>query len=313
MRKERHDMSITETRPDMHEGSMEPHLLRPDLSPVEDEGSFRTAEIRHTQVGTYPVEYTVRTVPEPTKSPLVIVHGFLGSRPVYEGLGDRLANERETVVVKVPRDLTIDVRQERLTSMSIWAVIKAMRETSPTGQVGIVGHSMGGWIGANIASHKQRTGAIDSLTLVGSAGITNHNLLTLLPDFAKLAHNMRKNRGESPLFEYNASNVREAIWHIIGNPLRTIGEGVSVAGCQIRDTLPELAENGMNVGILQLERDELFKTAQVARIAPYLKPCRYALIPGLGHDGPIARPDVVAAHIEQMLGPDPDDTTLQAA
>ncbi len=292
-------MALAEIHPDMHDGSREPHELSVPLYPLhgEEDISLTTYRDRVHAAGTV-VRCTI-DVPDviTDDTPCLIIPGFGGSEPAYAKLRGEIAlSGRVAATYRPPRTRGLsfapDGSPERLQSKAAYAVTKRLHELYPDTQVDLVTHSMGGWLGAGIALHKPDK--IRSLTLISSAGLTEHNLLKLTPGAINMSKNLLLGMRNGLPFEITPDTVIEALSHFVRNPVRTSGEALAVGTCNIRDTIPALGKLGVRVAILQLEHDELFKESVVAEIAKDLTQ-HYGIIPGLGHAGPITHPTEVAA------------------
>lgn len=201
--------------------------------------------------------------------PILIIPGFEGIEAGYADLRAKIArNRRRARTYKVPRvqdgltpfHLRYLFAPERLTSQAGYANVRHMNQAPHVKGVHVLGHSMGGPIGANIADHKK---SILSLTLVGAAGLEDHSMLTLgrrlpgficgevIPALPKLCQG----------FELEAAY--DALEYMLRNPHLTISEVRQVSRANIRPLFRRLLDKNIRVNVIQMEDDHLFDERNV--------------------------------------------------
>lgn len=245
------------------------------------------------------VRYTTEQPPnteDPTHA--LIVKGYGGSEVAYAKFRTELATYGNAVTTYRPPRTLGDQNPERMQSKAAWAVAKELGKSNGTFETDLVTHSMGSWLGANIAEHKPH--AIRNLIVMGGAGLTGHNIISLAPGALQLGMNVIRDVPRIRSLEYTRDDVIQAVRHVIINPLRSLGEMAAVSGCDIRETLPRLGALGVNVAVVQFEKDELFETNQVARYTEAAG-LELVVIPDLGHAAPITHPQEVAKAVDDVL------------
>jgi pimeloyl-ACP methyl ester carboxylesterase len=236
----------------------------------------------------------------------VIIYGFAGCDAVYRGLAKAMTHEQNLITMTChlarfqhpkaalhPSHLT---KPTALTSKIVRASIGALPDLGLSDHVNLFGHSMGGWIGTELAVHKPHL--VDKLTLFGSAGLIDHSPLNLAPAIPKLlgriAYDLSSRRPDA----VRPVNAYETLKHVASNPLLTISEALTVSVCDVRETLQSI--DGPALAILHPTDDEFFDSqkvsAEAAKITPYVK-----LLEGLGHGVPITHPSEVAEAYADML------------
>lgn len=236
----------------------------------------------------------------------VIIYGFAGSDAAYRGLAKALTTEQglPTLSLQLSRFQHPRAALSRkhlmqptaLTSKLVHAAIGKLPTHDMPEKVNLFGHSMGGWIGTELAVHKPHL--VNTLTLVGSAGLTEHNILTLGPRFPRLVGQIALDLVKERPNALSLRNLYDSGRHIASNPMLTLGEMITVANCNIRDRL----EGGIvpNIVVLHPERDELFDADAVRGQVDGLVDCHFTM-PGLGHGAPITHPSETAAHYAAAL------------
>lgn len=297
-------MALAEIHPDMQLGIQDPFETNAPEPLHAEEALLFTTETDSVNVRGIAVDFTISHPANPSgRPPSMIYHGFAGSEVAYAGLREELATNGETAItIRTPRDATLDHRQERLQSLAYWAVIKELRDLHPSRRVNLLAHSMGSLLAAKTAAYKNRGNdkPVDNLVMVSPPGLTNHNIINLIPGAILLGKNLIRDLHTERPIEPNRQNAVEALAHILRNPVRTAGEMFCVAHCDTRLLFPSLGYLGVRTAILQLEDDELFKTSKVSQIAPNIVD-HYEILQGLGHGGPITKPKQVATAVASYL------------
>lgn len=277
-----------------------------DLHPHQQEGVFNSefeysTQLSHDEVyvGGAKVNITIETPLEVNDDNIIIlVNGYGGAKSGYRGMRHALATcGRRTVTIEPPRSQkfihSVEPRHlrhpELLPSMGLHAIIKKLQANHQVDQVDLIGHSMGGYIATQAASHNSDN--IKSLTLMASAGLDNHSLFKMgmrgplffsqevMPNILKL----------QKLVDF--SLLKAEVRYLLQNPERTIAEGISVAGCNIREQVRNLGRIGVRTAALQFKADNLFPLNSVRKHA---EECV---------DIFLVHPDANAGHLAPQLDP----------
>jgi pimeloyl-ACP methyl ester carboxylesterase len=281
--------------------------------PAEIAGGVLIYEAYETDVGTHitrgiasiagaEVNFTDETpVGIVDTEPYVLIPGFGGIKPGYSRFRHELAVAgHRAISYKPPRTQKPGAKwhpgnlfaRERLTSKAGYAMVRRLTNEDAVTGVHLVGHSMGGPIATEMAAHK--SDRIHSVTLVGSAGLEDHNALTMarrLPGFLKdellpalpLLHD-----------EFNISAVKHIAEYALRSPLLTMAEARQVSRVNARPTLEFLGVLGIGITIVQLEDDHLFIEENVKKQSAHLaNQGRYLVMPG-NHLWPQLEPETAA-------------------
>ena len=108
------------------------------------------------------------------RKPVVFIHGLGGQWQNWIENIPRAALERRTVAIDLPGFGLSPMPPERITISNYARVIEAACQDLGLGAVGIVGNSMGGFIGAEVAIRYPER--VERLVLVSAAGITTANM-----------------------------------------------------------------------------------------------------------------------------------------
>jgi pimeloyl-ACP methyl ester carboxylesterase len=108
------------------------------------------------------------------REPIVFVHGLGGQWQNWLENLPRAAQERRVVALDLPGFGLSAMPRERITISGYGRTVDALCERLGLGKVDIVGNSMGGYIGAEVAI--QFPERVDQLLLVSAAGVTSADL-----------------------------------------------------------------------------------------------------------------------------------------
>jgi pimeloyl-ACP methyl ester carboxylesterase len=108
------------------------------------------------------------------REPIVFVHGLGGQWQNWLENLPRAAQERRVIALDLPGFGLSPMRRDQITISGYGRVVDALCERLGLGVVDIVGNSMGGYIGAEVAIQFPRR--VDQLILVSPAGITSADL-----------------------------------------------------------------------------------------------------------------------------------------
>lgn len=234
-------------------------------------------------------------------TPIFIVPGYGGIKPAYRQLREAIVQHGRPAItlrpirdtglpVPSPRDL---IHPEKLPGETLCKIMEDMEARYGHEKFDLLAHSMGGFVATEFAKcYPER---VRSLTLVASVGIEDHNLATFVPrrilgflknEFLPHFATLRQ--------ENEAKMALEALYYVARNPIRTLGEGVALSFCNIRDDLRRLeTDEGIPVNIMLFESDELIK------YSPNIEQARF--ITGQV----ITFPDEEANHMWPQLQPGP--------
>lgn len=253
------------------EGSLETSTQHPQ----ETEGVFDSeviTQLRRTMLLQGSVRYegarSRYTIEQPNR-PLsdlcfLLVPGYMGVKGLYQKQRHATAEAGFTAVTfKPPRtqDLahSLDPRHllhpDRLLVDAVEALMLKLNYKHGFERFVLPGHSMGG--PAALRAAMRQAQLVEKVILVGSAGLTGHNIGKLalrMPGVAlnevwKHRHSLREN---------TTSIIRREAEYVGPAVMRTIGEGVSVANVNIVGDIPVAQAMGIAVDTQQFASDEFF-------------------------------------------------------
>ena len=108
------------------------------------------------------------------REPIVFIHGLGGQWQNWLENLPRAAQERRVIALDLPGFGLSPMPRDQITIPGYGRTVQALCERLGLGHVDIVGNSMGGYIGAEVAI--QFPQLVDQLLLVSAAGITSANL-----------------------------------------------------------------------------------------------------------------------------------------
>lgn len=236
--------------------------------------------------------------------PFVIFPGFGGIKPGYKKLRHELAaSGRRAVSYAPPRRQGLMASMhpnhlfapEKLTSKAGYAVARYLLRDEEVNGLHLAGHSMGGPIATEVAAHKE---GILSVTLLGSAGLEDHDMMTMgkrMPGF--ILHELIP---ALPMLrdEFNPSAVGHIAEYGLFNPYLTFGEVRQVSGADARPTIRHLGKLGVAVNVVQMEDDHLFIESNVHNQSSKLVD-RYVVLTG-NHLKPQLDPEETANTILEL-------------
>ena len=133
------------------------------------------------------------------RTPVVFVHGLGGQWQNWIQNIPRAALERRTVALDLPGFGLSPMPSERITISNYAKLVEAACHDLGLGSVALVGNSMGGFIGAEVAIRFPQR--VERLVLVSAAGITTSNLYR--------APTLTLGRAASAFFAYTAVRHRQ--------------------------------------------------------------------------------------------------------
>lgn len=244
-------------------------LLEAEAGMVNRTGEIPTEILRgKTMVGAATLYFTAETPVELSDDvPILFVQGFMGPELVYENLRHASTQHgRRAITVGRAgwqRPCAILGKHHRLrphtvTEQSPWAVVKALGED----EVDVVGHSLGGPIGVGMAL--RRHDHVRSLTLLGPAGVTDDNLLTLGLRLPAAAAEIK--RGLPSMYKsYGLRGALAILDYVYKNPARLVGEAITAANSDIKPGLSQLGELGVKTAIGAFTKDCFFDEADMRK------------------------------------------------
>jgi pimeloyl-ACP methyl ester carboxylesterase len=139
----------------------------PDWRQIDWAAHLHTAEIDGT-----PVNYV--DVGSGEREPIVFVHGLGGQWQNWLENLPRAAQDRRVIALDLPGFGLSPMPRERITIPGFGQTVDALCELLGLARVDVVGNSMGGYIGAEVAI--QFPDRVDQLILVSAAGITSADI-----------------------------------------------------------------------------------------------------------------------------------------
>jgi pimeloyl-ACP methyl ester carboxylesterase len=109
-----------------------------------------------------------------TREPIVFIHGLGGQWQNWLENLPRAAQERRVIALDLPGHGLSPMPRDQITIPGYGRTVQTLCDRLGLGHVDIVGNSMGGYIGAEVAI--QFPQLVDQLLLVSAAGITSANL-----------------------------------------------------------------------------------------------------------------------------------------
>ena len=151
------------------------HLAGEDYG-VSDEPNWRTVDwrehLRQTQIAGRTVNYVDIGTGE--AEPVVIVHGLAGQWQNWLENVPRVARDRRVIALDLPGHGFSDMPHERISIPGYGRCVEALCDRLELGKVAVVGNSMGGFIGCEVAI--QFPARVERIVLVSAAGITTANV-----------------------------------------------------------------------------------------------------------------------------------------
>lgn len=293
----------------------EPRYDYIDLSDEPDEHQ-RTrrvqgrAKVAGAIVG-YTLEYPLEEITDPV--PALVVPGYGGVKSVYSNVRRAIAESGKAAITYRSlrsQSLAAAIRRRNLNpaSLPMRAANGVMSDVQETidddlfdfSTFDLVGHSMGGFVSVCLAKSlaERNSDRVRSVTMVASAGLEDHNTLSLLgrvPRFIK-----DELIPALPLLqrEYGIATAAEALHYVYRNPGRTFLEGLAVSNCDIRDKLSSLGELGVRTAILNFKSDRLISNQTTAQeVGHIVDHCETHPDASLGHLAPQVASAAVAKSV----------------
>lgn len=187
---------------------------------------------------------------------------------------------------------------ERLLPHAAYAIASDAQKEYGIRDFDLVGHSMGGkaaYDAAGFAIRQMNGPNIRSIALIGSAGVTGHNVAELAVKLPKLRKEMVEAIARDP--RRRNEILRRGLAYGLMNPYRTAGEALRVSNCEITaEGLEELSDNYVNTMGLFYARDGFFPADRArARIGNVVQWFMEGQPAQAGHLAPHTHPAHVAA------------------
>lgn len=309
----------------INEQLLEPDCYQPqqdaDLRPLINEGVFCSQTIE----GEVPIagstsQYILEIPDKPIDETVnVIIYGFAGSEPAYKGLAKAMAEEQGLITLrcKLSRNQKISAslhpshlfRPTALSSKLVRGAISALPSHGLDQKVNIFGHSMGGYIGSQLAEHKPHL--VNRLTLFSSAGLIDHSPRTLAPGTPKLLGRLAVDLLKTGEFDPTPKEALYCLKHLVANPILTIGEMIIAGNCDIRDIINNL-DSSVKLAIMQPREDELFDVNQVSAEVAHTTD-NFRVVEGVGHASPVTHPSLIAQEYATLITDTKDSPGYQIA
>lgn len=223
-----------------------------------------------TSIGGANVNVTIE-VPDEILNPypVVIAHGYCGSKHAYDALRNALArNGTVAVSYDSPRIQKIAAalhpthinKPAQLLSQAIWGATRRSMQMADEldlpihNRYDVIAHSMGGR-SATLAAH-HRPQFFRSVLLNGAAGLEPQTLPMMVGRLPRFSHELR---GTDP------SIILGSMSYIARNPVKTAAEGIAVARADIRQKVRELGKLGVSTAIVVGRDDFLIPAERVAK------------------------------------------------
>ncbi len=277
--------------------------------PLLKEGFFCTQTIEdEVPIAGSTSQYILEIPEKPINDTVnVIIYGFAGSEPAYRGLARAMSAEQGLITLrcKLSRTQKFEAmmhpshlfKPTALSSKLVKGAISALPNHGLDSRVNLFGHSMGGFIGTQLANHKPHL--IKQLTLFSSAGLVDHSPRTLAPGAPKLVGRLAIDLLKRHEFRPSPIDSLNCLKHIASNPMLTIGEMLVASSCDIRQLIRQLDPN-VKVAIMQPRNDELFNINQVsAEMAGATD--NFRVIDRVGHASPITHPSFIAQEYARLI------------
>lgn len=204
----------------------------------------------------------------------IVAHGFGGIQKAYYELADTMAaHGMRTATVEPVRSMGLinDVNPVHyrepiaLNSKALWAVMRDLHKKRGAEVFDILGHSLGGRSGTEVA--RTHPDFVRNLALYGSVGVNGHRLPEMALRLPKVA-----------LQELPAAGIRLTQLHGVGvgldfaryvlrNPARTVAEGVAAGTSKIHDDVQAVREAGVKTSKVYFPKDGFFHPDSVAKYA----------------------------------------------
>lgn len=220
--------------------------------------------------------------PGPLSRTFVLIHGIGMGRIVFDEVAEVLAAQGTVLVPDLPGFGDSPEPGTMATIQDNAELIKRFIDSQATGEVTLVGHSMGTQIVAEVA--KQFPDTIDTLVLI--APTINRHERSATKQAARMVQDLY---GESPkvlvegVVEYTKTSP---LW--FANKLRLMLDH------RIEDLCPLIATPTL---VMRGETDRVCPRDWVTEVADALPNSEYEEIPGRGHEAVIKSPEPVASMV----------------
>lgn len=222
-----------------------------------------------TRIAGVAVEYTYeapaskKDVTDPV--PVLLVPGYGGTESAYWKLRHQITQHGKPAISYQPprtkgwlQDLhpANSLRPHRLTSQAAYAVVKDVIDSFGHESVDLSGHSMGGKTISDLALHRPEL--IRSLLYNASVGLDQHTVLQML---GRALICLRRDIGPEArhLLQESENRLAAEITHyVLRNPVRTAGEALVAASCNLERSIQTIRSHGIKTGAIQYHTDAFF-------------------------------------------------------
>lgn len=245
----------------------------------------------------------------PSKTTLVLLHGFPMDRHLWDAVGERLGESHPVLAVDLPgfggSAAEVSVLGMRETSDWLASALDAFQITTP---IVLVGLSMGGYIAMEFAAHqgdrlkqlvlcstkaeadgdaarKARIEMAEAVDHIGVDAIAER----MLPQV--LARSTRRSHPEV------VEQLREMIERVAPSTIAAAQRGMAAR----RSMLAEIPQWGFRIDCIAGEKDSLTGPDVMHTIVEAAGDAELHVIPRVGHVSPLEAPDALSQCIKQIL------------
>ncbi len=240
-----------------------------------------------------------------TSTPVILKGGLGASAELYDECTDWLADlgwlvvncgaprTQDAVHALAPRNLHDALR---LQSQATWSVARSMIVEGYTDQVTLVGHSMGGAVVVDTATHHPET--IASVLLIASIGF-GHSKREATINFGKLGLFDIAPELIARALHGDTTIASQALHHTAHNPAQFVLECIGAMGSTVEERVVTLQEQGIPVDTLWFEHDLLFPKKFSQRASKLARSSE--IVPNVGHGALQLNPSYAALAIHNAL------------
>lgn len=245
------DRVTAELMPEVEAGRQTPQepgeFLNLRLDEIEPDHETETTRCyrRTAEIAAARVNYTLE-VPLDAKddTPAIVFNGYGGIKSAYYALRHEMAARGKPTITYEPARRQAGLaglhpkhllHPDRLASQSGWAVMRDAADAFGICQFDAIGHSMGGKVIRDIAARHPEF--FRSAVFLDSVGLEDHTLLILTRRIPGFMHHEVIPSLDSLHLKSRWNAARQMTRYILGNPYRTLGEGIAVGQCDIREDI----------------------------------------------------------------------------
>ncbi|CAN5170728.1 hypothetical protein BH09PAT3_BH09PAT3_0670 [soil metagenome] len=231
---------------------------------------FTQLSLRNIHHAGMQLEYTREQQETEVQAYNIWVPGFFGIHCAYANLRHASAVLDPTVgdiSMQAPRKRDLihsDLRPSEMLPKAVWGVMKDVMLETGVERFNLIGHSMGGAAVVNTATfivEQKDPRFIKSVAMNASAGVTGHNILSLVPAVG-LMFTQEIARKRALLTHHvggeKLATARHELFEYARHP-QTVLEMIGVSHCNILGKVEKLSEDGVVTIGLFFPKDPLFK------------------------------------------------------